>query len=395
MRIRPLLLVLSAAACSDGGSATRPITVTREYEVDPTQKEPVGATSAQRFPMARPPPPAAEADDAKPELVWKNPEGWVELPPTQYRTANLQPAGNPELECYLTVLQGDGGGVASNVNRWREQMKLAAIDAAAIAALPRQTLLGLDAVRLDLEGTFVGMGGEARPDWSMVGLIAPFGQALVTVKLTGPTAAVAGERARFEEFVKSLRLEAPGTDHTGHDHALPKGAADGAAGGAGATGAGGDAAAGAGVPMASSHGIEFTAPQGWTREKERPSRVATLRPPHSTLSECTIIVLGGDGGGLAGNVDRWRGQLGLGKLTPDEFAKLPRLPMCGREGILIDATGSFEDAKTDRKIAQARMLGAMVALDGRALFVKLTGPEGEIDDRVRDAFRELCASLRE
>ena len=394
MRIRPLLLILSAAACSNGESATRPITVTRDFDVGAGTGEKVGATSAERFGTMEPTGGGADphANDAKPELVWNNPEGWVELPPTQYRTANLQPAGNPELECYLTVLQGDGGGVVSNVNRWRGQMGLAAIDDAAVAALPRQSLLGLEAVRLDLEGSFAGMSGDARPNWSMVGLIAQFGQALLTVKLTGPTAAVAGERARFEEFVKSLRLEAPGTDHTGHDHAGPKGTAGADAGGAaGATG--GDTASA--PPMGSGQGIQFTAPQGWTREKERPSRVATLRPPNTTQSECSIIVLGGDGGGLAGNVDRWRGQLGLAKLTADEFAKLPRLPICGREGILIDATGAFEDAMTDRKIAQARMVGAMVALDGRALFVKLTGPESEIDDRVRDAFRELCASLRE
>lgn len=388
MRIRPLLLLLSIAACSDGGSATRPITVTRDYDVDPRAQEKVGATSPERFGTMGAPAAAAgaHANDAKPELVWNIPEGWVELPPTQYRTANLQPAGNPELECYVTVLQGDGGGVFGNVNRWRGQMGLAALDEAAVAALPQQKLLGLDAVRLDLEGNFAGMGGEARPDWSMVGLIASFQGTTITVKLTGPIAAIAGERASFEQFVKSLRLEAPGEDHAGHDHADPKGAG-------GAAGAGGDAAAS--TPMGSSQGIQFTAPQGWTREKERPARVATLRPPNTTQSECAISVLGGDGGGLPQNVDRWRGQLGLGKLTPDEFAKLPRLPMCGREGLLVDVTGSFDDAMNNRKIAQARMVGAMVALDGRALFVKLTGPESEIDDRVRDAFRELCASLRE
>jgi len=392
MRMGSLLLVLSAAACSDGGSATLPITATRDLEVDPGTKEKVGATSAERFGAMGPSAGmggAASRDGAKPELVWDNPQGWIELPPTQYRTANLQPSGNPDLECYLTVLQGDGGGLAANVNRWRGQMGLAAIDEAAIAALPRQSLLGLDAVQLDLEGDFGGMGGESRPGWKMVGLIAPFGQALLTVKLTGPAALVADERARFEEFVKSLRLEAPGeVDHSGHDHADPNAAA-------GATNAaGGDAAANA-PPMGPGHGLEFTAPQGWTREKDRPARIATLRPPGTTQSECSILVLGGDGGGLASNVDRWRNQLGLAKLPPDEFAKLPRLPICGREGILFDATGTFDDAMTGRKIAQARMVGAMVALDGRALFVKLTGPESEIDDRVRDAFRELCASLRE
>jgi len=390
MRTVPLLLLLLAAACGDGGSATRPITVTRDYDVAPGTGEKVGATSAERFGAMGPPGAAMGAghqDAAKPELVWDNPQGWVELPPTQYRTANLKPAGNPDLECYLTVLQGDGGGLTSNVNRWRGQMGLAAITDEAVAALPRQPLLGLDAVRLDLEGSYAGMGGEARPGWTMVGLIAPFGQALLTVKLTGPTAAVAGERARFDEFVKSLRLEAP--DAAPHDHADPKDDAAGAASGAG------DATAAAGAPMGPGRGIQFTAPQGWTREKERPARVATLKPGGTTQSECSIIVLGGDGGGLAGNVDRWRSQLGLAKLPPGEFEKLARLPLCGREGILFDATGVFEDSMNDRKIAQARMVGAMVALDGRALFVKLTGPESEIDDRVRDAFRELCSSLRE
>src|ERR1700752_2827423 len=50
------------------------------------------------------------------------PEGWVELAPTSDRLVNLRPAGDPGAACTLSFLPGSGGGLESNVNRWRGQL---------------------------------------------------------------------------------------------------------------------------------------------------------------------------------------------------------------------------------------------------------------------------------
>ncbi|MSR47032.1 MAG: hypothetical protein EXS13_08200 [Planctomycetes bacterium] len=382
-----LAAVLPACSCSSEDSGPRAITTTREIDIAPGQHQ-IGATSEDRFGSMTAPNAAEPAAPAR-ELVWDNPPGWIELPPTEMRRANLQPAGNPDAECYFSVLGGGGGGMLDNVNRWRGQMGQPPLDAAGVAALPKRLLMGLDGVLVELEGDFTAMGGAAKSGYVLRGVIAAFGEQALFVKLTGPAAAVAAEAANFDAFANSLRLEEVGAsaahdEHDGHDHAAEA-----------ASGAGSTSGAAAANPLGGSNqGIEWSAPSGWTRDPDRATRVATLRPPNTTQTECAITSLSSDGGGIKSNVDRWRGQIGLGPISVDELADLPTVTLCGKEGVLLDLIGAFEDSMNQRSIPQARMLGAMVLLGDRSLFVKMTGPETEIDDVVRDAFRELCASLK-
>ncbi len=374
------LFMLIASACSDGGTP-RKITQSRETEVV-AGRDKLDATSAERFGTALPPahPPTESAtSDSNPagrggELVWTNPPGWIELPPTEMRYANLQPAGNPDAECSLSVLPGVVGGVTSNVNRWRKQFGLAEQDEAAIAALPSQPLLKLDARRVELEGEYAGMGGGPRkPGFALIGLIAGFADKMLFVKMTGPKRVVDAERAHFDDFVASLTIAENEVDPSAANPAV-----------------------GAVAPPPESGDLEFTAPTGWTKDPARPMRLATLRPPGSTDTECSITVLANDGGGLMGNVDRWRKQqFGLPGISNEEFVALPKITLLGAEGVLVDLVGAFSDTMNHRSIPQARLLGAMAIVGARSVFVKLTGPEAEIDDQVRDGFRELCASLKE
>lgn len=388
------LWLLGFLGCSSDDTGPRPIIVTREIDVAPGTEK-VGATSAERFGAMSMAPPKPTAQR---ELVWDNPPGWVEQPPTEVRRANLRPAGNADAECYLSVLPGAGGGLLDNVNRWRNQMGLAPIDAAAVAALPTQPLLGLDGVRLELQGEYSNMGAEKKPGFALLGVIARFGEQSLFVKMTGPAELVAAETANFDAFVRSLRLEEIGGDaghdpHDGHDHGA-EGASPAPADGTKPDGAA-DAANAANPLGGSNQGISWTMPAGWTRAADKPTRVATLKPPEARQTECAITSLSGEGGGLKSNVDRWRGQMGLAASTPEEFAKLPRVTICGREGVLLDLLGSFEDAMNARSLPQARMLGAVVLLSDRSLFLKLTGPQDEVDEAVRTGFLELCSSLKQ
>src|SRR5262245_16704768 len=66
---------------------------------------------------------------------WTTPEGWTEKPLSDMRQANFGVERDPQVECYLSVVQG---GIAANVNRWRtSQMGLEALSPAAVAALPK------------------------------------------------------------------------------------------------------------------------------------------------------------------------------------------------------------------------------------------------------------------
>jgi hypothetical protein len=214
------------------------------------------------------------------------------------------------------------------------------------------------------------------------------GDQMLFVKMVGPKAVVVAERAGFDAFASSLQ----GVPTAGMLDVNPMNPG----GGDPHAGMAGDPHGGAGTPPpAGGDGVKFTAPSGWTRGEDKPMRLATLMPPGTRQTECSIIVLPGDAGGLAGNLKRWRGQIGLADLTAAELAQLPKLPMLGGEGIWVDWHGSFSDTMNKRTIEKCRLVGALAIGMSNSVFLKLTGPESEVDDKVRDQFLELCASLKE
>jgi hypothetical protein len=128
-------------------------------------------------------------------LHYTAPEGWTEVAPTAMRNVNFQ-AGNPALECYVTMLAGDGGGPLPNVNRWREQVGLPATSAAELAAMPRIPMLGAEGVLVEAVGA----------DKTIIGTVASVGGRAVFVKLIGPSALAPQEKAHFVAFCGSLAL---------------------------------------------------------------------------------------------------------------------------------------------------------------------------------------------
>jgi len=157
-------------------------------------------------PHGMPSSPHGAASDAASPFAWTSPPGWTELPTTSMRLANFRPGGDPHAECYLTLLGGDAGGLGANINRWRAQLALPALDPAGIEALPKAPLLGRDAVLLEASGTWTGMNGmESNPGWGLTGLllVEPGGSAFL--KMTGPAKLVADEREHFLELAKSIR----------------------------------------------------------------------------------------------------------------------------------------------------------------------------------------------
>jgi len=89
-------------------------------------------------------------------LAWQAPDGWVDARTKGLQLANFRVGPAGEAECYVTVLGGTAGGVAMNVNRWRAQLGLPEASEEEIAALPKVSMLGGEAVLVDVEGTYGG-----------------------------------------------------------------------------------------------------------------------------------------------------------------------------------------------------------------------------------------------
>jgi hypothetical protein len=296
----------------------------------------------------------AAPERALPRLVYDTPAGWTELAPTAMRAANFR-ARDPRVECALTLLAGEAGGLAANVQRWRSQLGLPPLDPAGLAALPRVEFFGGEAAFFDASGTYTGMGEAApRADHRIAGYLRIHAAGSAFLKLVGPADVVAGELDALRALAASFRSRVAAEP-------APQGAA----------------------VTTPSPALNWRLPRGWVLGPPRAGRLATFAPLAAPELECTLVQLAGEAGGDRANIDRWRGQLGLAPLAPGELEALERLPMLGTHGLYVECA----DAAGERQL-----LGALVCDAAGSVFVKLVGPRERVLAE-RDAFRELCAAL--
>lgn len=118
--------------------------------------------------------------------------------------------------------------------------------------------------------------------------------------------------------------------------------------------------------------IHYTLAEGW--KSMGPSNMASdvIQVGDDPKVLLTVTPLGATGGGVAGNINRWEGQLGLAPTPEANFGKVATpIKVDGQEGHLIDLVGP-NPAKDGG--APQRMLAAILPGAGRTWFFKLTGP---------------------
>ncbi len=93
----------------------------------------------------------------------------------------------------------------------------------------------------------------------------------------------------------------------------------------------------AGMELEAPPAVDFTAPEDWTRHEERPGRLATFTAAGPDASEAEITVTGFRAGmPLPMNIQRWRGQIGLGPPPPgDRGAQIMEGMVDGQRAITI------------------------------------------------------------
>ena len=108
--------------------------------------------------------------------------------------------------------------------------------------------------------------------------------------------------------------------------------------------------------------------------------------------DVSVIPLGGNGGGVRANLNRWASQVGDEALSDDEFEGLPRIPVMGRLAPIFYAEGSFTDM-SGVEMANGAVMGLFVELEGEALSMKLSGPREDVE-AAAEGFLNYCRSLR-
>ncbi|MFT7463363.1 MAG: hypothetical protein ACI9EF_001707, partial [Pseudohongiellaceae bacterium] len=310
-----------------------------------------------------------------------------------YRLLNFQVAGDADTTCYLTVLSGNGGGLTANVNRWRQQMQLENLDDEAIAALPKGELLGASATAFDARGTFAGMGGEGNAaDSRMIGLLAFTGSQALFLKMVGPAEVVTAQEEAFHAFASSLK-----DAHEGHDHGPAVAANDATTSNAPTTNPGAPTAIASDPPAAtgptnSAGGLAWEAPEGWQITAPRIMRLVNFDLGGDAENQCYISMLGGDGGGILDNINRWQEQMGQPNISAAEIAGLQTVPMLDGTALIVEIAGSFRGMGDDT-LDDALMLGAIRELPQSTVFVKMIGDKSELAAQ-RDNFYKFCQSIR-
>ena len=152
-----------------------------------------------------PPGPAATAAGG---FAWSIPTGWEARPSSSsMRLVTTGPTGRKDVECYVTILGGAGGGLAPNMNRWREQMGRPALSEAEISALPKISMLGRESPVIEIEGDAAATGGTAL---ALYGAVCELGSRSIFVKMTGPAQTLQAERERFVAFCTSFSAQEGG-----------------------------------------------------------------------------------------------------------------------------------------------------------------------------------------
>ena len=151
------------------------------------------ATSDERFRNTQPSPVTATL-----------PDGWREVPGTQFRNLNYRFGENGVGETWVTVAAGT---LLAKVNRWVSEFGGAPLNEDGLAKLKPVMLAGGEGVWVEAEGDYKGaMGGEPKTGYGLAGVVASVAGKIITVKMVGPKAEVDKARPELEKLVGSIRL---------------------------------------------------------------------------------------------------------------------------------------------------------------------------------------------
>lgn len=185
-----IIVSVGMSGCKDRDSEVKTYT---------TDKTPPASQAPQveQFPQA---PPAATAPQQTGPFAWDLPEGWIAQPGSGMRLATfLVPVGQTQVECSVIALGGPAGGVVANVNRWRGQIGLPAVDAAAVqsSAIRAEGKLG--------EFQYFKLINEDQPGKAFLAAILPAGERTLFIKIDAPAADLDAVESSFVDFCKSVK----------------------------------------------------------------------------------------------------------------------------------------------------------------------------------------------
>jgi hypothetical protein len=137
---------------------------------------------------------------------WTVPPDWKAGELMQFLVARyvIHGAGDATAAVNVSQLDGTGGGLLANLNRWRNQLGQPAIAADDAAKLPTIDASGTQGVLADFSGTDARTGKPAR----LIGVVLPFNGQTWFYKLMGDPDLVGQQKDALIKFVQSAQYPA-------------------------------------------------------------------------------------------------------------------------------------------------------------------------------------------
>lgn len=267
-------------------------------------------------------------------VAWTVPPGWVETETTNAMRIATYTAPNGT-EVAITAFPGDVGGLVANVNRWRGQVGLEPTDEQGMMdQLARlKGVDGVDVIIVDLQG-----------DQRLIGTVINVNDGKTWfVKAMGESEIIEPNKIDIVRFSSTFHTHGENGEHGMNPAASTQPAA-----------------------ASTQSPIDWSKPEEWTAEANASSMLLEAYQSQSG-ARITMTSLLGDGGGVLGNVNRWRGQLGLPLLGAVDELDLVDL---GNSAVSVDLLS------TD---GSSRMVAGIVPVGNQTLFFKLTGTHDAVE----------------
>ncbi|HVU08294.1 MAG TPA: hypothetical protein VHG89_07105 [Verrucomicrobiae bacterium] len=310
-------------------------------------------------------PPAQNGND-QPQLQFILPNGWQQIAPSQMRVASfsITNAGGPAADVGVIPLPA-GEDELALVNMWRDQMQLPALTNETAA---ETVAVGNNVAKLfEIASEAPLIDGKFRARILVAELTR--GATSWFFKMTGEDSFVVLQKNNFLQFLKSVSFV---------ENATPQNFS---------------------TQMASTPAAEnqnanpnlnsiWTIPPDWKSVAPSSSILLAqfLIETNGAQAEVNAAEFPGDAGGLAANVNRWRGQLGLQPIAEILTSPLSSTDASGAR--VVDFTGT--DSKTGKP---ARLVGAIVPQNSQTWFYKLMG-NPQIVAQQKDAFLKFIQSAK-
>ncbi|MGD0208880.1 MAG: hypothetical protein ABSC89_14865 [Verrucomicrobiota bacterium] len=319
----------------------------------------------------------AASGSARPQLTWQTPEGWTEVPAGEMRVASFKIQGQNGKQADVSVipLPGLPGSDEANVNRWRGQVGLSPASPDELKKSAESVEAGGQPAQLyDIAGQNPGSGDATR----ILGAIQHRPGAVWFFKMTGDADLAEQQKPAFVAFLKSVKFTTVQAQTELPPSHPP----------IGDTGMGAPTAS---APISSEGKPNWQVPAGWQEVSGGQFLVAkfTLTGAGGATAAVNVSSSTGEGGGLVGNINRWRGQLGLTSLSDGDVNKLvTTIDVPGGKASLVDLSGT--DARTGQP---TRLVGVIVPHSGQTWFYKLMG-DAKVVEAQKEVFTKFVQTVK-